>query len=111
MALIQFDLALSFDISAELCLPELFHVVVSVVGLGSSSFRQAMRALLINTVNVLASGEGVDISALRKKQHEMSNSDALFGLEDGGFDIHTAGPQLIFALTTILAAAASSEGT
>lgn len=66
-ALVRLDLPLSFDsrLQAQLYLPDIFYIVVSLFATGPPAIRQTLRGLLINTIHSLARDNTGDVDGGR----------------------------------------------
>lgn len=119
VALLRFDLALSFESKqqSQLFLPEIMHVAVSLVGTGPLVVRKAVLSLLVNTLHSLLREPEADIEALAGTMAILvgDESDQLFALSDsdGALPVWTLlvdGERLVGLLVDVMESAAPSLG-
>jgi neurofibromin 1 len=118
--LVRFELALSFDsrVQAQLYLPDLCHIIVSVSGAGDYAARHAVRQLTANVVHSLTKDPSseVNVGKLRSILETLTSTeggDDLFEVSGGSSSRIGALPheRLVALLVEVIEAAAPSIGT
>lgn len=118
-ALVRLDLPLSFDTRPHLYLPEIFHVIVSLCGVGSLPVRRSVYALTINTIHALAKDPESNVDVLDRVLVILGSGEgrSLFGLPSDLFDsslqewdVSTSGEKLVAVLVGVIESAAPSLG-
>lgn len=119
-ALLRLDLPLSFDTRPHLYLPEIFHVIISLCGLGSLPVRRSVYALTINTIHALAKDPESDVDVLDRMLVILGSGEgrSLFGLPHDLFDstslqdwdVSTSGEKVVAVLVGVIESAAPSLG-
>jgi neurofibromin 1 len=119
-ALVRLDLPLSFDTRPHLYLPEIFHVIVSLCGVGTFPVRRSVYALTINTIHALARDPESDEEVLDRVLVVLGSGEGrlLFGLPSDlsdttsvqEWDVSTSGDKLVAVLLGVIESAAPSLG-